>query len=325
MCEDLLGYAMNALEPDEAALIETKLAADPELRRQLDVIRRCLKPLEADQVMIDPPADLARRVCDAVDDLRAVPVGVPAASAAADATLVGAASSWRRPDAAAVIGLSMAALVLFMPILASHRYRAQAVACREKLHVVGRAMIDYSRNHAGLFPTVAADGNFSHAGVYAVRLRDDGYLPNEREVFCPAVATKVEHLTSFPTQATLASATSREAHEQFAQLDGAFGYAMGYVENARYRPLRNLDRSHFAVLADAPHEDGIAGRNHGCGQNVWFEDGHAEFLRGCRLAALDDGIYVNHAGDVAAGIGADDVVIGAARATPRLAAVRHDP
>jgi hypothetical protein len=104
-------------------------------------------------------------------------------------------------------------------------------------------------------------------------------------------------------------------------MDGAHGYALGYASAAGYQTRRNRQRARFAVLGDSPQEHGEGGRNHGCGQNLWFEDGHAEFLRSSRLPANDDAIYENHRGVVGAGVDEDDVVIGAANAAPLLTPV----
>jgi hypothetical protein len=232
--------------------------------------------------------------------------------------------AWSRLDVATVVGLSLAAAVLFIPVLASNRYRAQTVACRERLNEIGHALIGYSRTHNGLFPVVNDNGNLARAGVYAVRLRDAGYLPDERVIYCPAVIRDADALPVLPASGALQSADPAEAETMFAAMDGAYGYALGYVDEGRYRPLRNLDRSTFAVLADSPQEHGGGGRNHGCGQNVWFEDGHAEFLNCCRLSVRDDDLYENDDGFVGAGIGPDDVVIGAATASPLLMPVGLD-
>src|SRR5262245_51620098 len=120
MCEELLGYLLGALEPEEAAALEAKLAVDPELRRELELWRRRLGPLAMKPPMIDPPADLAERVCDQVADVRRSEAIVPASFFQPAA----AASFWSRVDAATVIGLSLAALVLLVPVLASNRYRS---------------------------------------------------------------------------------------------------------------------------------------------------------------------------------------------------------
>ena len=97
----------------------------------------------------------------------------------------------------------------------------------------------------------------------------------------------------------------------------SYGYAMGYVDGGVYHTLHNRNRSTYAILADAPGADGCESGNHGCGgQNVWFEDGHSEYLNSCKLSHAGDQIFRNRRGFVGAGIGPDDVVIGAPSARP---------
>ena len=85
---------------------------------------------------------------------------------------------------------------------------------------------------------------------------------------------------------------------------------MGYVYDDGYhvaqRTTAPLDR------AFPTRYDGKSGsRHHGCGgQNVWFEDGHVEFLNTCRLSHMGDQIFENRHGFVGAGLGPDDIVIG---------------
>jgi hypothetical protein len=120
-----------------------------------------------------------------------------------------------------------------------------------------------------------------------------------------------------PDMTTLINANETEVDALLARNGGSFGYAHGYVDEDGYHTLRNRNRSTFIVLADAPHDGTKESRNHGCGgQNVWYEDGHTEFLNCCRLKHVGDQIFQNRRGFVGAGIGPDDIVIGDARSRP---------
>ncbi|MCA9163069.1 MAG: hypothetical protein KDA62_08820, partial [Planctomycetales bacterium] len=71
MREDLLGFLLGALDATERQRIERKLEADPQLREQLEEIRRKLDPLESirddeDAWENEPPFGLADRTCDFV-------------------------------------------------------------------------------------------------------------------------------------------------------------------------------------------------------------------------------------------------------------------
>lgn len=55
MHEDLLGYLLGALEPDEMQRIGRWLREDPEAREQLEELERLVRPLEEGYVPVEPP------------------------------------------------------------------------------------------------------------------------------------------------------------------------------------------------------------------------------------------------------------------------------
>jgi hypothetical protein len=60
--ETLLGYLLGALDADDVEQLASLLETDPELQRQLDLLRLALEPLElCRREAIDAPADLAVR------------------------------------------------------------------------------------------------------------------------------------------------------------------------------------------------------------------------------------------------------------------------
>lgn len=352
----LLGYLLNALEPDEKRELERRLSIDPELRRDLELLRRSLEPLNGSTSAFDPPAGLAKRTCDFIadtsdrtdpllgsgPDLRTTPPRATPQPAAVSAS----ASSTERPDSleavrkrftasqvdefgaparrrglpdlAVTAGVVVAASLLFFPVLSSMRHQSRIAACREKLHRVGIALIDYSRRHGDLFPEVADRGPLGHAGIYAPRLRAAHLLQDESDVVCPGQARTFEHI---PTIDELEHADSAELDQLTRTMGGSYGYALGYLEDGKYHYVRNRNRPNFALMADAPQDHALGSLNHGCGgQNVFFEDGHASFLNCCRRRDLGDDLFANREGFVGAGIGPDDVVIGASAAAPLVKA-----
>jgi len=359
----LLGYLLDALEPDEKRELERRLSTDPELRRDLELLRRSLEPLDGTSSLIDPPAGLARRTCDWIASLsgelapisdadRAFPrernpedaAGVPDSPTdrvlglrsgrdkldprpAISARFVAsqplepaahAARRWSLADATVTAGIFVAASLLFFPVLASMRYQSRVTACREKMHRVGIALIDYSRLHGDVFPEVPQAGPLGHAGIYAPRLQQAHLLNAVSDVICPGQSTTdFDHI---PTIDELEHADSAALDKLTKTMGGSYGYALGYVENGQYRFARNRNRATFALLADAPKDHALGSLNHGCGgQNVFFEDGHATFLNCCKRRELGDDLFANHAGFVGAGIGPDDVVVAASAAAPLVA------
>ena len=70
MREDLLGYLLGAMEPDERREIESRLAADADLRAELSLLQTLLVESGDPTHLLDPPAGLARRTCEFIARLR---------------------------------------------------------------------------------------------------------------------------------------------------------------------------------------------------------------------------------------------------------------
>ena len=96
-------------------------------------------------------------------------------------------------------------------------------------------------------------------------------------------------------------------------MGGSFAFTLGYIENGRYYPTRNLNRAYFVIMADAPirDADGWRSNNHGgCGQNVLFEDFRVEFVKDCCFRPGGDVFFENNDGVAAAGLNPNDAVVG---------------
>lgn len=362
----LLGYLLDALEPEEKRELERRLSTDPDLRRDLELLRRSLEPLDGTSSLIDPPAGLARRTCDWINELsgelapisdehRAFPRDSKPADDADHSPSPNEASPasrrnraqlepraaissrflasqefepsgdsrrrWTFADATVTVGIFVAASLLFFPVVASMRDQSRVALCREKMHRLGVALIDYSRAHGDLFPEVPQSGPLGHAGIYAPRLHQAHLLADAGDVVCPGRST--EPLDHIPTIDELEHADSAALDKLTRTMGGSYGYALGYVENGEYRFARNRNRPTFALLADAPKDHALGSLNHGCGgQNVFYEDGHVSFLNCCKRRELGDDLFANHKGFVGAGIGPDDVVVAASAAAPVIAPVQ---
>ena len=195
MREDLLGYLLNALDDAERKRVSEALQRDPQLRQELEVLRRQLRPLDATNVDFEPPAMLAELTCDLVEDCAEErPFVVPAKgprsagrprvrSAASEACVP--SGVWSAADTIVVAGVLLAVSLIFFPAIAGSRYRAQVTACGENLRNLGFALAGYSEHHQGFFPSIPVSGNRSAAGIYAALLREALYLDDPRVVLCP--------------------------------------------------------------------------------------------------------------------------------------------
>jgi hypothetical protein len=258
----------------------------------------------------------------------AVPQGK---AAAADRTLSPCPMAHAKPSRIRWIDAAVAAAVLILisaviwPAVYPGRVRARLVACQDNLRELGTALTAYSRNHDDRFPAVPAEGPLAAAGVYAPLLVSDGYLGESRRVLCPESPLVASRDFQIPSVEEFQSMRQEEAARMRRQMGGSYGYCIGHLEHGRLVATKNLGRSYFAVMADAP-SDVLADHqslNHGGrGQNVLLEDGHVAFVTTSRLAGSADDIFANDDQQVSAGIHVDDSVI-AGSATPPLIQVNY--
>jgi hypothetical protein len=319
MRDDLVGYLLDALEPDEKVAIEAQLSRDPALQQDLEIIRRKLQLFAVDRAHYSPPPGLAERTCEFVTSRIEVAL-TPATPAPA---------RWRLVDFAVAAAIFLAASVLFLPALHQSRLAAGVTGCQNNLRELGRSLAQFANVNGGHFPSlVHGDGQFP-AGVYATKLSDNGLLGDSSMVICPSSAQASQigqlHVPGFDE---IQNASRDRQAELYRSMGGSYGYNLGYLSDGRYHPTKNLQRPTFALMSDAP--DSETARAHGAtvpaqlsslnhcrkGQNVLFEDGHVEFLQGCNAEGCPDNIFLNDRGQPTAGIHSNDAVIGPSHAHP---------
>lgn len=331
--QQLLGYLLGALDDAEQEAMEEELERDSQLREQLVRLRRRLEPLrdvrgEDD----DPPAGLARRTCEFVvayaathsEQPSAVLPPPPALPEAASPTaspvgLWGTGHSWSWPDLTVVAGIVLAALAVVFPAIQSSRFQSQLLTCQDHLRQLGQSLTQYSVRHRGFFPQVPQQGTLAAAGVYAPVLLSNGFLEDKRCVLCPGSSLADDSQFRVPSLDQLQTARGDELARLRSVMGGSYGYSLGYTEDGRYQPTRNLGRTHFALMADAPSPTlpGYQSLNHGGrGQNVLFEDGHVTFLTSPKAPGPNDDLFVNDVGVIAPGSHRNDSVIGASDTPP---------
>lgn len=344
MREDLLGYLLGALEPDEMQRVSEALKSDPELRRQLDELSAALRPLDEAHDLYDAPSDLLSRTLDAI------PLGLPPDSADAidsPAEIPEKAGSpvgrpWRRvrlPMGQGVLGsgpvhwswldslVTTAAAVILagivFPGVLKQRAIARTEACQSQLREAGVGLIQYSNflGH-GRFPQLAPVGPEAFAGVYAVRLNERGLLPNAgTPMWCPSIDPTDElFAVTIPSIEQL----YRETPERLALLQraagGHYAYSLGVQDRGLYVAPKYSGRSYFAILADAPQLtlEGWSMAHDGQGCNILFEDGHVAFVANWDADIAGDHLFLNRKGEVEAGVDVNDVTLGPSSAPPFL-------
>ena len=311
--EQLLGYALGALDDSERASVEEAMANDPGMRAQLAEVDARLRPLECLRQDFDPPPGLAERTIRRVSALKNGRGGSRSRRQAMSP--VPAAAHWigkvRWPDVAVGIVACAGLVLLLLPAIQGSRFMARVNACQDNLRQLGLALGGYSQVHGDYFPGVPAHGRTAVAGIYAPTLLRSGFLSENRAVICPASMLNRQDGFHVPTLDEVEAAPQENLADLQCTMGGSYGYCLGYMQDGTYHDNKNLHRKCFALAADMPSSDpGHQSRNHdGRGQNVLFEDGRVEFLPTSKIAETGDDIFVNDAGLVAAGMHADDAVV----------------
>jgi hypothetical protein len=225
-------------------------------------------------------------------------------------------------DAVVVVGVVLAASILFFPAIVNSRYQARVAACQNNLRQLGVGLRLYSMGTAGCFPFVPAEGNRAVAGIYAPILIESGCLDEPRTLLCPS-----SRLAGQPDGFQVPSLTQidQARGEQLRRLrqivGGSYGYCLGYQDGGILRPVRDQGRDHFVLASDMPELllCGINSPNHGgLGQNVLFESGRTAYLRTCLEETSQDNFFLSDRGQVEAGLHQGDSVVGNSAAPPIL-------
>lgn len=300
MDDRILGYAMDALPPAEAAELERHLAADPAARAELARIRRLLDRLAADRPDPVPPPGLAlstiirtvehvveHRLLDAspsadtLDDfaLDPPPVSEPAAVAPVARWWQGW-GGWagRRADAAVAAGIGLLAVGLGLSFVSKQHAARDRLACEQGLHDLHTGLVGYADTHGGRLPHPGTTA-VPTAGAFADQLARSGQWSG-RPV-CPG------------QPAVLVGYVYTLGHRD----------ATGELVGPRLVGF-DLPADRLPLVAD------LRGGPHPGGQNVLFAGGQVRFVTVPTVGPSLDDIYTNDAGRVRAGLHVRDASLG---------------
>lgn len=332
MREDLLGYLLGALEPEEMQRVGRAVRDNPALAAELDRLQAALRPLEQAEEFADPPPDLVSRTLGAIDRYEAEHETQRGASVTAGNRLRGGrplgtaagiaptAGQLRLADclATAVAALIMAGLVL--PSVLRGRSFARQESCQNLLREMGVSVVQYAlRDQDGRIPQVPLEGRQSFAGNYALLLNEQGLMPRSSFLWCPSRDVPEEwYGRPIPDVEELHSADPQQLESIHQVAGGHYAYSLGVHERGCFVAPRYQGRSAFAILADAPTEllTGWATAHEGRGVNLLFEDGRVQFVAHRAMDALFDHPFLNRKGDVEAGLDPHDATLGSSWRPP---------
>lgn len=318
MEQDLVGYLLDALDPDSHRQVEKYLNDDPAGRQQLDALRRALEPLACDRDHPEPAPGLAFRTLARVAEYRCRPL--PQAPAPPPADGGGTGRRWWRPRADLLVAASLLILLggIGVPALVHLRREHNRQACANNLRLMHQALEAYRGNHNDEFPYSGGRPPHNVAGMFVPVLRDAGAMPEGVSVRCPENGEP--HLPSQTVQ-ELKQMSPEEFQQEARKLASCYAYTLGYRDaNGKFYGLRRdptqLNNGLLPILADRPSVQGTEGEdrgnsdNHHGGQNVLYLEGNVRFCRDPYAGIDGDNIYLNREGKVAAGVNQWDAVLG---------------
>lgn len=324
MREDLLGYLLGALEPEEVLRVEALLESDPSAREELQRIKAALRPLEETQTDFEPPADLIDRTLDFIDEHKPQPAGTPSLAPASplsetDLSQRGAsARRWRIPDAL-VATISMIALGgLVFPAILEGRFEARRTQCQSNLQELGTSLTQFAiSDPQQRLPKIDLRGPLAFAGFFSVELKEHDLLDRENAIWCPS-QTPPTTLVSVPAKLQLQEASDLQLVRLQEIAGGQLAYTLGVMEDQTYRAPKYESRSTFAILGDAPirSEDGLQLAHDGRGFNLLYEDGRVRFVSSTAALQTQDQPYVNLENRVEAGLNINDAALGESGRAP---------
>lgn len=348
MQEDLIGYLLGALEPDEMQRITDALRNDPALRAELERLQRMMKPLDQLDDIYEPPGDLVSWTMDNLPPLPPIPstsdvgqevtgsdLGLSGLGASANAgagsvkppslrpvSALATDQGWRVADIAGMCAAVIVLAGLVLPGILRQRAAARVVACQDQLRNAGTALVQYlTRSIDGRFPGLEEEGPLSFSGMYAVELSDAGLIARDRPLWCSSLDQPQEWLGQpIPSRQKILQASPVELIRYQRGAGGHYAYSLGIFERGRYTAPRFQGRSGFAILADAPQQtlNGWTTAHEGKGFNILFEDGHVQFVVESEMWLQGDHPFLNRSGEMEAGLDPDDAALAPSQTPPFL-------
>jgi anti-sigma factor RsiW len=139
MDENLVGYALKALEPDEQAAVESHLDAHPEARAKLEMLERALAPLAADADDSELPSGLAMATLARIAEHKCRPL--PPAPRAPRGQF--APSNWPRVRPADVLAAAVILIIaagVTLPAVLFARQQVERTNCQNNLRTIWAAL-----------------------------------------------------------------------------------------------------------------------------------------------------------------------------------------
>lgn len=331
--ETLLGYLLEALEPNEMQQVENALHEDAFLLERLHELRSMMLPWTDKAEEVQHPEGLVDRVLDSVYSDSALNDGSSGERKSDSpngrqphSKFSFSVESPESPRSRRWIDISMAiaATVVFLCILTPAVVRTQetsrAMQCASQLRSLGEMIREYALHRSDAqIPSVAAEGPLSFAGVYAFHLTEAGLLDDRRIIWCPSQSmmespTFVQFVNQkYPTTNELEQLPPTQLNVWQHIAGGTYSYNLGTLVGDRLSSPKLNEGNGMAILADAPNNidpDNAFAIHQDNGTNILFQDGRVELVRLDRSYDPADHPYFNRRGQNRAGLDRLDSSLG---------------
>jgi hypothetical protein len=328
MDENLIGFLLKTLDPDEQRAVEAHLRDHPEERARLERLRSVLDPLLAvDKEGPAPPPGLALGAIAKIAEYKCR--GITPAPRPSPWQVEGPSPRrWaRRADLLVAAALLLVVCGLAVPWLLRQWHEYQIRACQNNLRLFSQALNTYGETNADHFPKVEAQGPRSVAGIFVPMLNDAGLLGSDVIIGCPADVRR----PTMPPKVGELEEMYRSRPAEFLVvakgLAGSYAYSLGYVGEGKVNGLRRTSGDLLPILADRPPAglDRNSPSHGGKGQNVLFIGGNVRWCTARTVGYQGDDIFLNKLNEVRAGINNFDTVLGASDATPSNSSLQAEP
>jgi hypothetical protein len=295
--QQLLGHLLGALDDDEQEWVESRLEHDDEYRQQwLDWRRRLAPLLSMRPDACEPPPGLAQQTCWFVEACAPTPRRAEPRERkmSPDAALPACGARFGWLDAVALAVILFVVAILVPPAIHNSRFHLRLASCQERLRQVGLALAQYGYGHGHPISELADNERLTDAGQFAAELLDDGFPSDEGGVVCPddwlaaqgvfrrhrRVGSLLADIENRPPEVIQAGPPPPAWSPM--EIPGSSNREwLGTWRNGMFDDATDPPPAAVALLADAPSAD-VSGQALDChdgqGRNMFFEDGHVDFL-----------------------------------------------
>ena len=241
------------------------------------------------------------------------------------------ALGWSLADLTVAGGVVLAVSMLLFPALRDSRDGTRRNVCQNNQRQLWLLVANYAQNHGGYVPQVKPNEN---AGIFAVRLVERGYITADDLALllvCPGapLADAVrsgQFAIQIPTSAQLAAMSAERIGRGQDEDVAVHCLSLSVPRRARTTITFATSRQSFSPLfsdTSGAEQDGLMSPNHGGSiVQVTYQDGSLKSLTSCTLPGLNDDLFRNSLGLVAAGLSRQDSVLGRSEATPEIVAAQ---